>query len=124
MEKLVTYVEFEYPGSFFAETEVKAITKRDVRKAKANKYAFAFRFFDIIEKEVTVGGEVKRVVSSRRNVSPTYYPGAKILDAKAVAKLPGDHGILLSNMRCNGWEKVVRTRRGNFQPFEKNCEVA
>ena len=26
--------------------------------------------------------------------------------------------ILLSNMRGNGWERVVRTRAGNFQPVE------
>jgi hypothetical protein len=24
----------------------------------------------------------------------------------------------LSNMRANGWERVIRTRRGNFQPIE------
>jgi hypothetical protein len=29
-----------------------------------------------------------------------------------------DYSILLSNMRGNGWERVVRTRRGNFQPVE------
>lgn len=29
-----------------------------------------------------------------------------------------DHTILLSNMRGNGWKRVVRTRRGNWQPVE------
>lgn len=28
-----------------------------------------------------------------------------------------DYRILLSNMRGNGWDPIVRTRRGNFQPI-------
>jgi len=29
-----------------------------------------------------------------------------------------DYSILLANMRGNGWDRVVRTNRGNFQPVE------
>lgn len=38
--------------------------------------------------------------------------------AEQVEQLPGDHDILLANMRGNGWAKVVRTRCGNWQPVE------
>lgn len=34
-----------------------------------------------------------------------------------------DYSILLTNMRVNSWHKVVRTRRGNFQPLEPNDVV-
>ncbi len=40
-----------------------------------------------------------------------------------VERLDGDHSILLSNMRGNGWERVVLTRRGNFQPLESGDVV-
>ena len=34
-----------------------------------------------------------------------------------------DYSILLSNMRGNGWERIVRTNRGNFQPVEAHDVV-
>jgi len=33
------------------------------------------------------------------------------------------YAILLSNMRGNGWDRVVQTRRGNFQPVDANDVV-
>lgn len=34
-----------------------------------------------------------------------------------------DYSILLSNMRGNDWGRVVRTRRGNFQPVDSDDVV-
>jgi hypothetical protein len=38
--------------------------------------------------------------------------------AEEVEALEGDHRILLSNMRGNGWPEIVQTRRGNWQPVD------
>jgi hypothetical protein len=43
--------------------------------------------------------------------------------AEQVEQLPGDHRTLLANMRGNGWDRVVRTRRGNWQPVESGDVV-
>lgn len=47
----------------------------------------------------------------------------ELLTNVEVAALPGNHETLLSNMRSNGWDTVVRTRVGNFQPFQENDVV-
>lgn len=61
------------------------------------------------------GGEMWR--ASGPSVGHRIYIGES-LTTEDVERLPGDHSILLSNMRGNDWERVVRTRRGNFQPVE------
>jgi hypothetical protein len=46
-----------------------------------------------------------------------------VLTAKEVEEKYPDSRILLTNMRVNNWETVVRTRRGNFQPLAENDVV-
>ncbi len=61
------------------------------------------------------GGEMWRVIgeSARYRI----YVG-ELLTVADIEQLPdaADYAILLSNMRGNEWERVVRTRQGNFQP--------
>lgn len=118
-EETKTYVELLYPGSLFAEDEQVVVKERNAEKvAKKYRQCFAFRFYDLTTAEVSVDG-VRRVVSGeRKNVSPLYYPGAKSYTLAEVKRLP-DSRILASNMECNGWKRVVKTRRGNFQPLNK-----
>ena len=119
-----TYVELFYPGTLFAENERHLVKKRDANGI-AKKYpgAFSFQFYDLTSKPVNVDGVERIVAGHRKKVSPKYYPGGTILTAEDVKSMAGDHKILLSNMVGNGWERIVRCRTGNFQPFEKGDVV-
>jgi hypothetical protein len=121
-ETTKTYAELMFPGSFFSEDSVIEVSKRDpVALAKKHENAFSIRFFDLTSTEVVVDG-VKRVVSGeRKNLSPLYFPDGKIKTLAQIKKM--DAPMILSNMECNGWDRVVRTRRGTYQPFESGCEI-
>ena len=135
-----TYVEFSYPGALFAETEDKEIITRDVKKVLKimPKGAFCFRFYDMTSKEVTIDGEQETVFGKEKNKkrpcrrtgplfvfgkeknkSGKYYPGATPYTIEQVKKIGKDFSILASNMECNNWPTVIKTRIGNFQPLEK-----
>ena len=110
------YVEFYYPGSLVAETEVKQIKNRKER-FKIPEYAFGYRFFD--KEEVEVKGET--LTGRRKNWSGMHYFG-EVMSLKEVKEqrlsIRGSK-TLIRNMEGNGWKRVVKTRCGNFQPFEK-----
>lgn len=118
-----TYVEVLYPGILFSETEITEVDNRDP-DAIAQKYknAFGLRFFDQERTEVKIGSKQQTVSGERKNESKLYYPNAQTFTVADVKKLPGDHTILISNMECNGYKKVVRTRVGNFQPFDPETD--
>jgi hypothetical protein len=115
-----TFVEYSLPGAFFSEYVVREVTGRNDKQviAEAPKGAFAFQFFDRVFTTSTQDGDEVALSSGRINVGPTSYIGGEVMDAEAVAALPGDHRTLLSNMRGNDWPFVIRCRTGNFQPFD------
>lgn len=117
---VTTYVEYLYPGAFFSEESATPVTGRDPARIarEASASVFAFRFYDIATTTVTVGGEQVETRSGAINATARYYIDAEKLTAAAVEALPGDHKILLSNMRGNGWDPILRCRTGNFQPLE------
>jgi hypothetical protein len=118
--RTITYVEYQHPGSFYSEDESRAVDGRDPQRAAADApdSAFAFAFYEVITAAVTVDREKVELRSRARRRSATYYIDGEVLDEHGVASLPGDHQILLSNMRGNGWSFVVKCRTGNFQPFD------
>lgn len=121
MEVQKTYVEILYPGSFFPEEDVIVVNKRDPKKI-SSKYptAFSFQFYDLVSKEIEVDGEKQQVSGKKKNISPKYYPDGELYTANQLRKIDAkEYDILISNMECNGWKHVVKTRRGNFQPFEQ-----
>lgn len=120
-----SYVTYYVPGVFVSEESVRPIATRNAQTAArfAPEDAFAFTFHDRVETTVTVGGQDVELTSKGINKSGRYYINAERLTADDVAALPGDHRILLSNMRSNGWETVLRCRAGNFQPLESGDEV-
>lgn len=58
------------------------------------------------------------LASGERNKSGRFYIDAEKLNVADVEALPGDHTIMLDNMRCNRWPAVLRCRTGNFQPLQ------
>jgi len=109
------FVTFLSPGTFVAEEDTKAISTWNVAKAKsmaedvkqrygAVPYAFYFttrtRGPDDLDSKVTA-------------TSPTYYLHCRVetIEEIEARNLPAER-ILRSNMRGNGWNKVVVTTRG------------
>ena len=123
-EKLSTFVEVLYPGSFYPEESVHKVKARNPN-AIAEKYpkAFCFQFYDVVQKRIVVDGEEQLVSGKRKNKSGRYYPDAALFTVAGLKRLPGDYSILISNMEGNGWSRVVRTRCGNFQPFEEGDHI-
>jgi hypothetical protein len=113
------YVTFYYPGSFFDEDETREIAARG-QIGKVPRGAFGYQEWD--REERSIDGETLK--GQPKNRGPMVYFG-EVLTADDVKKLPGDHGILLSNMRGNNWPRVVRTVRGNFKPLTDDvCVLA
>jgi hypothetical protein len=120
-----TYVEYELPGVFVAEQDRRPVSSRDPRKAAetAPRQAFAFTFYDVVVATAYVDDEEVTTTSRSRSRSGRYFIDGEQFDAAGVEALPGDHHILLANMRGNGWEHVVRCRTGNFQPMQPGDEI-
>lgn len=128
-EKLEHYVEFflcGLPSSSYAIMEVITpeistvkVSSRDPNKVRAPEEAFGYRFFDRQE-YITSDREV--LVGLQRNISGMYYFG-KIITPKNVAKEVASVSTLISIMKEKGYRRVVRTRRGNFQPLQKDDVV-
>lgn len=123
--KTTTYVRYLSPGSFFPEESSAAVSERDPRRiaAEAGSGVFAFAFYDVVTTTATAGGDEVRLSSKPLRESGLYYIDAEPLTAYQVGELPGDHSILLSNMRSNGWDTILRCRTGNFRPLEDGDEI-
>lgn len=111
-----------YPGSFFPEDgRPVEIPDADPQTALAAFSGddvgwFALEVVTATQKRWTDGDGEEMWRNDGTTSRYRIYVG-EALTAADVARLPGDHHILLSNMRGNEWERVVRTRRGNFQPL-------
>jgi len=119
------YVIFFSPGTFVAEQSAKPIDSWDIDKAiemskgikeryGALPYGFCFTTRERKDDELD-SQEVKR--------SGMYYLGGEVLTLQNVINRndPKDK-ILISNMRCNGYEKIiVNTNSWQWtQPLDKN----
>ena len=117
---ITTYVEYLFPGLIVSETSRHSVTHRDpaaiAREAAGD--VFAFRFYDIVTTIVTAGGRDVETRSGEVDATGRYYIDAEKLTSAEVAALPGNHSILLDNMRANGWDPILRCRTGNFQPLK------
>lgn len=116
-------IESESPGSFFSEQSFHAVPERTIEAALAvlPASAFRFRFYDALAATVDVEGE-PQTVRKNENTSAWHYAGGTIytlaeMEALNIAEA-GRYDILLSNMRGNGWDRVIHTPKGNWHPWE------
>lgn len=118
----VKYVRFDYPGTFVDESSMTKRTTDDPEQIEVPKGAFAFRFCE--RTEVEADGET--LLGEWQYDDRTFYaPGSRIVtlaEVKAGA-IEGDCNILISNMECNGWDRIVQTNRGNCKPYQENDYV-
>jgi len=125
-EGIGSYVEFylsDPPSSSYAikevvigESLVTKIDKRDLSKIKIPENAFGYIFFDRRE-YISKSGEM--LTGQKINKSPMHFFG-KIITLENIAKEVSNPPILLSIMKEKGYERMVKTIRGNFQPLNKN----
>ena len=101
------------PGTFLSEETSKKIGSWDVGEAiemsksirerhGARPYGFYFS---------TRGREDDELDSKEIDSSPMYFLGGKVLTLKGVEdENKHENSILISNMKCNGWEKVIKVK--------------
>ncbi len=109
------FVEFLSPGTFVSETTVKPVDKWDVDAARMaakdiverhGAKPYAFRFFT---KERGDNDLDSKITSE----SPKYYLGGKIRTVEEVeADNFPDEKILRSNMRNNGYRRIITSTNG------------
>lgn len=119
------FVTFYSPGSFVAETTQKPIDSWDVEaavklaqgiKERHGARPYGFRF--------TTRSRGPDDLDSKESAhSPFYWLGGKV---RTLAEVEADNDpgerILLQNMRCNGWDRIISTTEGWSwsQPFDKD----
>ena len=104
------FVTFYSPGTFVAETTTKSIDSWDVDLAikmseeikeryGALPYGFQFSTRERGENDLD---------SHESKTSPFYYLGGDVFTVEQLKERGNlDDHILISNMECNGWDKVV-----------------
>ena len=118
------FVTFYSPGTFVAEATEKPIESWDVEAAKkmaekiTERYGatpYAFRFTTRSRGEDDLDSKVSQT-------SPMYYLDCKVVTLDEIKQRNDPkESILISNMECNGWDKVVQSVKGWgwSQPLEK-----
>lgn len=111
MEKL--YANLFYPGSFFGNTDTVEIPRdTDLATYDPPKGCYGYRFF---KRSVAVlDGE--ELLGEPRDYTHAVFFG-EVYDQARVQQEVKDNSILLSNMRCNNLQRVVRCTMG-FQPLD------
>ena len=106
------FVEFFSPGSFVAEITEKPIDSWAVDKAVAmstkitERYGakpYAFRFITKSRSDEDLDSKVTKI-------SGMYYINCKIQTIRDLD--PVNDSILISNMRCNKWDRIVTSTKG------------
>ena len=64
-------------------------------------------------------GKKVKLTSERINVSPMRYYGGKLYTVAELKREFPNERILISNIEGNGYDKAIRCRTGNWQPFEE-----
>lgn len=119
------YVEFLFPGLLFSESENVQLKDHDPEEAlsKMPQGAFAFVLYDVESRQGRL--EDGEIITNEKTVnrSGRFYPEGVLVTLEEVKSMGERYSILASNMECNNWNPVVRTRVGNYQPIEKDDRV-
>jgi len=107
-----------YAGVFMSESSEEEVKERDHTIIDAPKDCFGYRFFS--REEAEDHGEILK--GKNKDYSGFYYFGT-VMTKEQVEKHVDNPDTLLSNMRINNWDRVVKTRLGNFQPFNRDKDV-
>jgi len=112
------YVEFDLPGVFMPETEVRQVkTRIPSRLRKVPKYTYAIQYFD--REEVTKDREL--LTGNAKNRSRRIVFGKVFTKSELPSQGFDEKSILYRNAdsRSNGY-KVIKCITGNWQPWDKD----
>ena len=112
------YVEYLYPGICVSETSTREVAERNAALIAIPDRSFGFRFFS--REEVELDGEV--LVGKPKDYSNWIYEGEELTLAQVKKRYP-DKDTLISNMECNGYDRVVMTRFGQAMLLEEGDKV-
>ena len=120
-KETVVYVTFLSPGSIVADQWTRDVESLDPYTVDWPDRAYAFTMHT--REDVVDGAARYKGVPAR--VGPVYYhPDSKVETLEEVRINPNAGDILVSNMECNRWGRVVWSRWGNWpQPFEAEKAV-
>lgn len=122
VEYVQEYVEMFFAGTLFPETQVRCISAGDRMTNKPGEIpntCYGYRYFSRVNTELDNG---KIHHGESYDHSPMYFFGT-VYTYEQVQQFDGDYDILLSNMKNNRKDRVVKTRVGNFQLLEPNDTV-
>lgn len=111
--ELKTYVEFFMPGIMFPNTTIREVKDRNANALLVPPGVYKFVYFDM--REITYLGDVY-TSDKRLNVSGNYYIGGTVHTLDDIPNTE-QYRILLDNMRCNHWDRMIECSTGNWQPF-------
>ncbi len=112
------YIEFIYSDIVLSESSKKVIENRVITKVEVSEKAIGFRFFDTLETTIEVDGKPVKLMSERIDESAMFYYGGRVYTREELAQEASGNQTLLDNMDRHGWNKVIKTRMGNFRPFK------
>lgn len=104
------FVTFYSPGTFFSEDSTLDIDSWDVDKAVIMSKEITERFGSKPYgfKFITKGREADELDSKIIATSNMYYLGGTIMTlAEVKAQNNHDDKILITNMECNGWDRII-----------------
>lgn len=117
-KETVYYVEYLHFGLLFSETSRKKISDPDPKKVKQVDGAYGFRI--IKQEQVLDGSGVFK--GSQKYLPGEYYFNGAVYTLNQVKDQFPDEKILISNMECNNYKKVIKCGH-RFFPFDKNCKL-
>ncbi len=117
-------VEYVYPGIIVSESSSKQMSQRDPREAviMAPESSYAFRFYEVT-KALDLGADFKVTPVARNHSAWHYIDGQIFTVADVEARQDPSDEILISNMKCNGYDRVVKCRTGNWVPMSEGDVV-
>lgn len=119
IEMLKHYIRYYYPGVFMSETSVKEVKQRNEKSIEFPKGSFCCQFFD--REEIVKDNEP--LVGKEKNHSGRFYNDGEVFNLEKLKKEHPDKETLISNMKCNDWEKIILCNTGNWQPFSEEDKI-
>jgi hypothetical protein len=113
----VFYVKVFYPGLIVPEDSLVRVESEDAEFCLPDG---AFAFQRGWREEVTQDGE--KLIGELHLDKTMWYRHGKVFNLKEAMAKWGCNSILVSNMKCNRYERVVDTGYGVF-PLEEDCVV-